>query len=100
MRFLDFTGGKSALTSCLCVELFPWSFYIYEQFEGHRASLCLTRICITTPPGPLYDCLHQVLINFSVSGQIKCTRMFLHVTSTSALKVVVVVPGKQFISTF
>ena len=26
MRFLDSTGGRSALTSCLCGELFAWSF--------------------------------------------------------------------------
>ena len=26
MRFLDSTGGRSALTSCLCGELFSWSF--------------------------------------------------------------------------
>ena len=26
MRFLDSTGGGSALTSCLCGELFSWSF--------------------------------------------------------------------------
>ena len=26
MRFLDSTGGRSALSSCLCGELFAWSF--------------------------------------------------------------------------
>ena len=26
MRLLDSTGGRSALTSCLCGELFSWSF--------------------------------------------------------------------------
>ena len=26
MRFLDSTGSRSALTSCLCGELFAWSF--------------------------------------------------------------------------
>ena len=39
MRFLDSTGSRSALTSCLCGELFTWSF------STGRFSCSLFRTC-------------------------------------------------------